>query len=67
MIQRVLDNFVKPRRLFDVSSRKDLDAFAHYLKTDSWGHEGCPFLVEEPWHSIPDMIKDKIVRKHLKL
>lgn len=67
MIKRVLDNYIKVRRIFDVSSKKDLDTFAYFLQNDGWGPEGCPFICEEPWHSIPDMIKDKITRKHLKI
>lgn len=55
----------KPKRIFNVNSKSDLQVFATFLKKSTWGPQGCPFMVEEPWHSIPDMLKDKITRKHL--
>jgi hypothetical protein len=55
----------KQKRIFSVNCKKDLAVFSEYLKKDSWGKEGCPFEVEHPWRSIPDMIKDKIARKYL--
>lgn len=57
----------KPRVLFDVNDKKHLDAFAKYVKNNGWGKDCCPFVLEEPWLSIPDMIKDRITRKHLNI
>lgn len=54
-----------PRKPFDVNDKNDLEKFAGYLKNSAWGPGGCPFQIEDPWNSIPDMIKDKITRKHL--
>lgn len=56
---------IKPRVLFDINDKKHMDAVAKFLKHNAWGKTGCPFVLEEPWLSIPDMIKDRIVRKHL--
>ena len=58
---------VQQKKSFDVNDQKDLTTFANFLKTSTWGPKGCPFTIEEPWHSIPDMLKDKITRKHLGL
>jgi len=55
----------KPRVVFDINDNKHMNIVTKYLKNNAWGKEGCPFVLEEPWLSIPDMIKDKIVRKHL--
>lgn len=55
----------RQRKQFDVNSQADCNAFAKFLKTGKWGSGGCPFEIEDPWVSIPDMIKDKIARKHL--
>lgn len=55
----------KQRKQFNVNDQADCSAFAKFLKNGTWGKEGCPFEIEDPWLSIPDMIKDKIARKHL--
>lgn len=55
----------KQRRKFDVSNSADCAVFAKFLKNGAWGKDGCPFEIEDPWISIPDMIKDKLARKHL--
>ena len=55
----------KQRKPFDVNNQADCTAFAKFLKTGAWGKDGCPFEIEDPWLSIPDMIKDKLARKHL--
>lgn len=53
------------KRLFSVDSKEDLKIFSQYLKNSTWGKDGCPFMEEKPWRSVPDMIKDKIARKYL--
>ena len=60
MMQRTFKNF-------DVTDRKDLDRYKTFLQTGAWGTEGCPFICEDPWLSVPDMIKDKIARHYLKI
>jgi homoserine acetyltransferase len=37
------------------------------LRTGSWGHDGCPYVLEFPYLTIPDMIKDKLIHKFLKV
>ena len=56
---------IKPRVLFDINDKKHMAIVTKYFKTNAWGKTGCPFVLEEPWLSIPDMIKDRIVRTHL--
>jgi hypothetical protein len=56
------------RRKFDVSNRKDVEIYRHFLETNSWKITGsCPFELEYPYLSVPDMIKDKLIRKYLKV
>ena len=56
------------KRKFDIDSKKDIDIFKTFLTTNSWKFIGtCPFEVEHPHLSVPDMIKDKLIRKYLKL
>lgn len=49
-----------PKRVFDVTNKQDLTMYKHYIKEHSWGKNGCPFELEWPWLSIPDMIAHKI-------
>jgi len=49
-----------PKREFDVTSKADLTAYKQFITTHSWGENGCPFELEWPWLSIPDMIANKI-------
>ena len=49
-----------PKRVFDANSKEDLRVYKHFLDNHSWGKNGCPFELEWPWLSIPDMISHKI-------
>ena len=56
------------RKKFDISSKKDIDIYKQFLKTNTWKVTGsCPFELEFPYVSVPDMIKDKLIRKFLKV
>ena len=54
------------KKYFDPTDKDHLKIFAGFLKTNAWV-SGCPFYLEEPYHDIPDMCKDKISRHVLKL
>jgi hypothetical protein len=49
-----------PKHQFDVDSKADLKAYKEFLVNKKWGTNGCPFELEWPWLSIPDMISHKI-------
>lgn len=53
-------NSLYPKRVFDATRKEDLQAYKQYLETRSWGNKGCPFELEWPWLSVPDMIAHKI-------
>jgi hypothetical protein len=56
------------RKLFDINSIKDIEVYRSFLETSSWKMTGsCPFKLEYPYISVPDMIKDKLIRKYLKV
>lgn len=63
----VLDKIMQPKRFFDVESDKDIKVFTNFLKKNAWGKECCPFELEEPYLTVPDMIKDKLIHKFLKV
>ena len=63
----ILETFVKQKRFFNVNNRKDVKVFRNFLMTHAWGKDGCPFILESPYMTIPDMIRDKLIHKILKV
>jgi hypothetical protein len=63
----VLEQFIKPKRIFNANNKKDVDSFKQFMSKSAWGSDGCPFILEEPYLTIPDMIKTKLTEKYLKL
>jgi hypothetical protein len=56
------------KRKFDMNKKQDIEIYKYFLQTNSWKIAGsCPFEIEYPYLSVPDMIKDKLVRKYLKV
>jgi hypothetical protein len=56
------------RRKFDMNNKEDVEIYKHFLVHNDWKIVGsCPFELEYPYTSVPDMIKDKLVRKFLKV
>lgn len=51
--------------MFDVTNKKDVELFKKFMVDRAWGPDGCPFILEQPYLDIPEMIKDKITHKHL--
>ena len=54
------------RRYFEPGSKNDMKEVRHYFHNHQWGKEGCPFYLEWPYLTIPDMLKDKITQYALK-
>lgn len=50
--------------LFDPKNKQHIKLFKHFLNENRWGSP-CPFLLEEPWLTIPDMLKDKYIKCQL--
>ena len=56
------------KRKFDINSKKDIDIYRYFLINSDWKITGtCPFDLEFPYLTVPDMIKDKLIRKYLKV
>ena len=45
---------------FDPANKKDRAEYAHFLKNGKWKSDVCPFILDWPYLTIPDMIKDKL-------
>jgi hypothetical protein len=50
--------------LFDPKNKQHINLFKLFLNENRWGTP-CPFLLEEPWLTIPDMLKDKYIQSQL--
>ena len=59
----ILDKIVRTKRNFDVNNKKDVALYRTFIIEGRWGVEGCPFALEYPYLTVPDMIKDKMVHK----
>ena len=49
-----------PKRQFDPTKKEDMLAYKKFMVKNSWGANGCPFLVEWPFLSVPDMMRHRI-------
>lgn len=63
----ILETHLKPKRYFDVNSRHDLRIAKQFFENWSWGGHGCPFVLEQPHLSVPEMMREKIIKKVFKL
>lgn len=63
----VLATIIKPKKFFSVNDEADIKRYKSFLKTHAWGTACCPFILEFPYLTIPDMIRDKLIHKILKV
>ncbi len=61
----ILETLIRQKRYFNEKSKKDIDVARTFFAKHSWGSEGCPFILEYPYITIPDMIKDKMIHRSL--
>ena len=59
--QQTLGN---PKYLFDPRNKYHINLLRYFLNENRWGAP-CPFLLEEPYLTIPDMLKDKYIKSQL--
>lgn len=59
----ILESKLRQKRFFDPRSKKDMDIAKLFFTKHTWGHGGCPFFLEFPYSTVPDMMKDKIIHK----
>lgn len=63
----ILEKVVKVKRNFNVNNKKDVALYKTFIIQGRWGVDGCPFILEYPYLSVPDMIKDKLIHKYLNI
>lgn len=62
----ILETQIQPKVFFDCNKKSHVTLYKKFLSTGAWG-ERCPFVLEFPYLTIPDMIKDKLVHKFLRI
>jgi hypothetical protein len=67
MTSTTLEAYRKQKRYFNINDKKDVEQYRQFLINNSWGNMGCPFILEFPSLTVPDMIKDRLIRKFLKV
>lgn len=66
MTSKTLEAFRKQKRYFDENNKDDIETYKQYLVNNNrWGEVGCPFILEFPYLTTPDMIKDRLIKKFL--
>ena len=63
----VLAQVQRQRVPFKPEDKKHIDQYRNFLINHKWDTPGCPFELQWPHLSIPDMIKDKIINYYLKI
>ena len=63
----ILESIRQEKRYFNIKNKKDINLFKEFLVNNGWGRSTCPFIVEHPFISAPDMIKDKLIKHFLKV
>ena len=63
----VLAQVQRQRVRFSPDDKKHVDAYRHFVVKRKLENPGCPYELEWPYLSIPDMIKDKIINHYLKI
>jgi len=61
----VLASIIKQKIFFNPNDKKHINAYKTFLREHRWGNNGCPFILEFPDLTIPDMIKDRLIHKLL--
>jgi hypothetical protein len=46
------------RRFFNPANKHDIKEFRYFMGNGKWPNHQCPFYLEWPYLTIPDMIKD---------
>jgi len=52
------------KNTFDPKDKSHIALLKKFLQEDRWG-DPCPFLLEEPYLTIPDMMKNKYIKFQL--
>jgi hypothetical protein len=61
ILNKLNQSILLKREVFDASNPVHIEEVKYFMQYSKW-KDICPFFLEWPYLTIPDMIKDKIVR-----
>ncbi|MFZ9611064.1 MAG: hypothetical protein ACO294_10220 [Methylococcales bacterium] len=61
-----LAKIYRQRVIFEPNNKEHVAQFRNFMINNRW-ENGCPFELVWPYLSIPDMIKDQIIKAYLKI
>ena len=59
-----VSSYVWHKREFNPASKSDLPEYQYFITNGKW-KDGCPFITEWPFLNVLDLIKHKIINRHL--
>ena len=59
-----VSHWVWQKIYFDATNKEDLKEYSYFLKNNHW-RINCPFVLEWPYLTITDMIKDKLIEQYI--
>lgn len=60
-VTKTFETIRKTKRVFNPTNESDKILYRDYLRNKGWGVDGCPFILEFPHLTIPNMISDKLI------
>lgn len=61
ILNKLEQELLSRKETFDPKNDGHLDQYKFFVQNRRW-NKSCPFFLEWPYNSVPDMIKDKIIR-----
>ena len=61
ILNKLNQTILLKREVFDPSNAGHIEEVKYFMNNNRW-KDICPFFLEWPYLTIPDMIKDKIVK-----
>ena len=52
------------KQMFDPANPRHIKTYKSFIRNNKWS-KPCPFVLEWPYNSIPDMIKNKLIQKYI--
>jgi len=62
MYRSCLEKNAYQRKFFDPSNLGDIKDYRYFMANGKWPQHQCPFILEWPYLTIPDMVADKFIR-----
>ena len=59
-----LSHYIWQKRFFDPKNKEDLEEYKYFIENSKW-RTNCPFVLEWPYLTITDMIKDVLIEAYI--